>query len=106
MSLSFASVGRAHAGMAKAAMAHPILRLALGLITLVALAACQPSAGKIDEANPYAKLLPWNHNWKEIQKLPSGVEYIVIKKGDGKGAFPSPADKIKVHYDGRLAKSG
>ncbi len=91
---------------AKAGMAQPLLRLALGLLTVLALAACQPSVGKIDEADPYAKLLPWNHNWKEIQKLPSGVEYIVIKKGDAKGAYPSPADKIKVHYDGRLAKSG
>jgi FKBP-type peptidyl-prolyl cis-trans isomerase len=83
-----------------------MFRVLLAAFAALALAACQPSIGKIDEQDPFKSLHPWNHNWKEVQKLPSGVEYVVIHKGDGKGAFPSPADKVKVHYDGRQAKSG
>jgi FKBP-type peptidyl-prolyl cis-trans isomerase len=61
---------------------------------------------KIDPDDPWATLRPWNHGWKEVQKLPTGVEYVVIRKGDTKGLYPSPVDRVEVHYDGRLASDG
>ena len=86
-------------------MIRPILA-AMAAMAMLALAACQPSLKSIDQDDPWKSLHPWNHSWKEVQKLPSGVEYVIIRKGDGAGAFPSPADKVQVHYDGRYAKSG
>ena len=79
-----------------------MFRIVLAAITALALSACGPSA-KVDPAKPWDTLLPWNHSFSEIQKLPSGVEYIVLRKGDGKGPFPGPTDRVEVHYDGRLA---
>jgi peptidylprolyl isomerase len=82
-----------------------MIRYILAAMAALALAACQPSV-KINQDDPWASLYPWKHNWKDVHKLPSGVEYVVIRKGDGKGSFPSPADRVEVHYDGRFAKSG
>jgi FKBP-type peptidyl-prolyl cis-trans isomerase len=82
-----------------------MIRHLLAGLAVVLLAACQPSL-KIDPADPWKALHPWNHNWKEVQKLPDGVEYVVIRKGDGKGVFPNPIDQVEVHYEGRLAKNG
>jgi FKBP-type peptidyl-prolyl cis-trans isomerase len=82
-----------------------MVRYVLAAMAALMLAACQPKLA-IDEADPWKSLYPWHHNWKQVQKLPSGVEYVVIRKGDGKGAFPSAADKVEVHYDGRFATSG
>jgi FKBP-type peptidyl-prolyl cis-trans isomerase len=82
-----------------------MVRYIFAVMAAFVLASCQPAL-KIDQADPWKSLYPWKHNWKEVQKLPSGVEYVVIRKGDGKGAFPSPADKVEVNYDGRFAKSG
>src|SRR5689334_588380 len=80
-------------------------RFLLAAMMLLALAACQPSV-KFDPDDPWKALYPWRHNWKEVHKLPSGVEYIIVRKGDGKGSYPSPADQVEVHYDGRFAKTG
>ncbi len=41
-----------------------------------------------------------------MPEAPSGVEYVVISQGRREGRVPQPADKVKVHYDGRQAKSG
>lgn len=82
-----------------------MIRHLLAGLAVVLLSACQPSL-KIDPADPWKSLYPWNHNWKEVQKLPDGVEYVVIRKGDGKGVFPNPIDQVEVHYEGRLAKNG
>lgn len=82
-----------------------MFRIVLAAITALALSACGPSA-KVDPAKPWDTLLPWNHSFSEIQKLPSGVEYIVLRKGEGKGPFPGPTDQVEVNYDGRLAANG
>ena len=82
-----------------------MVRYVLAVMAALVLAACQPTL-KIDQADPWKSLYPWKHNWKEVQKLPSGVEYVVIRKGDAKGPSPSAADKVEVNYDGRFAKSG
>jgi FKBP-type peptidyl-prolyl cis-trans isomerase len=82
-----------------------MIRYLLAGLAMVLLAACQPAL-KINPEDPWASLHPWNHSWKEVQKLPNGVEYVVIRKGDGKGAFPNAIDQVEVQYEGRLAKNG
>lgn len=41
-----------------------------------------------------------NGKRKEVTTLPSGLQYEVIKKGEGK--TPAAADTVKVHYEGTL----
>jgi FKBP-type peptidyl-prolyl cis-trans isomerase len=82
-----------------------MIRIVLAAMAALALAACNPSV-KFDPAKPWDTLHPWQHNWAEIKRLPSGVEYIILKKGDGKSGYPSPADRVEVNYDGRFAQSG
>ncbi|HVY88469.1 MAG TPA: FKBP-type peptidyl-prolyl cis-trans isomerase [Hyphomonadaceae bacterium] len=83
-----------------------MFRLVIAAVAALAMAACSQSAGTVDAKDPWKTLYPWNHSWKEVHKLPDGVEYVIVRKGDGKSGFPSPADTVKVHYDGRFAKSG
>ncbi|HEY7799914.1 MAG TPA: FKBP-type peptidyl-prolyl cis-trans isomerase [Hyphomonadaceae bacterium] len=82
-----------------------MIRYLLAGLAVLLLAACQPAL-KINAEDPWASLHPWNHGWKEVQKLPNGVEYVIIRKGDGKGAFPNAIDQVEVQYEGRLAKNG
>ncbi len=82
-----------------------MIRIVLAAMAALALSACNPSV-KADPADPWKTLLPWNHSWAEVQKLPNGVEYIVLKKGDGKGDTPKAIDQVEVNYDGRLAENG
>ncbi len=71
------------------------------------LAACSPATPKIDANDPFKTLYPWDHNAKGVQKTENGVEYVVISKGkDPKAPHPSPADRVQVNYDGRLAATG
>lgn len=80
-------------------------RLILLAVAALVISSCGPSV-KADPADPWATLHPWNHNFAGIQKLPSGVEYIIVRKGDGKGPFPGPTDQVEVNYDGRIAATG
>jgi peptidylprolyl isomerase len=82
-----------------------MVRLCLAVFTAVFLAACQPSA-TINAEDPYQSLYPWKPDLKGVQTTDNGVQYIVIRKGDGKGEFPTAMDEVEVHYDGRLASSG
>jgi FKBP-type peptidyl-prolyl cis-trans isomerase len=82
-----------------------MFRFALAAVAALAVASCGPSV-KPDPADPWATLFPWNHNFAGIQKLPSGVEYIVVRKGDGKEAAPGATDRVEVMYEGRLAAQG
>lgn len=82
-----------------------MFRIVLAAVTALALSACGPSV-KVDPADPWASLHPWNHTAANVEKLPSGVEYIVVRKGDGKGPFPGPTDQVEVNYEGRLASTG
>lgn len=45
------------------------------------------------------KFLAENKNKKDVKTLPSGVQYKVIKAGNG--AMPSDTSMVKVHYEGR-----
>jgi FKBP-type peptidyl-prolyl cis-trans isomerase len=80
-------------------------RLVLAAVAALTISACSP-AGTVDAADPWAALQPWNHGRAGVEKLPSGVEYYVVRKGDGKGAVPGPRDMVEVKYEGRLADTG
>lgn len=73
----------------------------------LALAACSPAPAK-DAGDPSAMTspvdayLPWNPDAQGVQTLESGIQYIVVKEGPKDGPKPAPADRVRVHYDGRL----
>ena len=37
-----------------------------------------------------------------VIQLDSGLQYLVLEKGDGEGASPSATDQVRVHYHGTL----
>jgi FKBP-type peptidyl-prolyl cis-trans isomerase len=79
----------------------------IAVAVVVGLAACTPAAPAIDKNDPYKTLYPWKHDAKGVMKTENGVEYVVVSKGaDPKAPFPSPADRVEVNYDGRLAATG
>jgi len=94
------------AGHAAAAL---VLAIACGL-TLASCGKGEPASfapsARINEADPFASLRPWNSDWRQVKKAENGVEYIIIKKGDSKGPFPLPADQVEVTFDARLAETG
>ncbi|MCC8093954.1 MAG: FKBP-type peptidyl-prolyl cis-trans isomerase [Tannerellaceae bacterium] len=47
-----------------------------------------------------AEFLNINKNKAGIVELPSGLQYEILKKGDG--AIPTASDKVKCHYHGTL----
>merc|ERR1719192_3253030 len=48
-----------------------------------------------------ASWLTNNSHEEGVQTTDSGLQYIVLKEGDGVH-FPSASDKVKVHYEGTL----
>lgn len=42
-----------------------------------------------------------SNRWPNTVKTPSGLQYVVLKKGDGKG-FPKYGNPVTVHYTGTL----
>jgi peptidylprolyl isomerase len=59
-----------------------------------------------DEIAPFASLLPWNPNRRDVQSTPDGVQYVAIRRGDPGGRHPGPGDRVEVRYDARLAATG
>lgn len=59
-------------------------------------------AQKMGEVNEAAGKAFLDENGKrvEVKTLPSGLQYEVIKEGDG--AVPGPNDQVTVHYTGKL----
>lgn len=57
----------------------------------------QQYASVIEEGE---KFLADNAKRGEVTELPSGLQYEVIKEGNG--PKPSPQDKVTVHYEGKL----
>ncbi|REJ70162.1 MAG: FKBP-type peptidyl-prolyl cis-trans isomerase [Planctomycetota bacterium] len=37
-----------------------------------------------------------------VVTLPSGLQYKILREGDGEGASPKKTDRVRVHYQGRL----
>lgn len=80
-------------------------RLVLAFAAALSIAACSPG-GAVDAKDPLTALQPWDHSRAGVQKLPSGVEYYVVHKGDGKGPKPGPRDTLQAKYEGRNAATG
>lgn len=80
-------------------------RLVLAFVAALTISACSPG-GAVDTKDPLTALQPWNHSRAGVQKLPNGVEYYVVRKGDGKEASPAERDMVEVKYEGRLASNG
>jgi FKBP-type peptidyl-prolyl cis-trans isomerase len=80
-------------------------RLVLAFVAALTISACSPG-GAVDAKDPLTALQPWNHSRAGVEKLPNGVEYYVVRKGDAKEAAPGPKDMVEVKYEGRLAATG
>lgn len=72
---------------------------------LALIAACsggQKAPEDIDTV--FAQHLPWNPDAKGVQTDPdSGLQWVVIRQGDGKGVSPGVSDLVSVDYEGRTA---
>ena len=62
----------------------------------------EAAAAQMAEANAKAgeAFLAENGKRVEVKTLPSGLQYEVIKEGDG--AMPTADDQVEVHYTGKL----
>ena len=62
----------------------------------------EAAAAQMAEANAKAGEVFLTENGKrvEVKTLPSGLQYEVIKEGDG--AMPTADDQVEVHYTGKL----
>lgn len=69
-------------------------------ITLVT--ACSAKTESTDVSQVFEKHLPWNADAKGVQTDENGLQWIVIKEGEGKTS-PAPSDLVRVHYEGRTA---
>ena len=82
----------------------------LGDTTVMTTAMAQTVSSQKTEANRQAKIaaqtekgrafLAENAKKEGVICLPSGLQYKVLKQGDG--IVPQKTDKVKVHYEGRL----
>lgn len=48
---------------------------------------------------------PWNPARDDATVLPSGVSVIVLEKSANDGPMPSDGDRVRIHYEGRLAET-
>jgi peptidylprolyl isomerase len=80
-----------------------ILAVAAGA-ALALIAACSGgSKTPTDVDAVFEQHLPWNPDAKGVQTDESGLQWIVIREGDAKGATPAVSDLVRVNYEGRTA---
>jgi len=89
----------------------PALALALAAVCLPPACSSGPRGAAEprvlgEEIAPFASLLPWNPNRRDVQSTPDGVQYVAIRRGDPAGRHPGPGDQVEVQYDARLAATG
>ncbi len=68
---------------------------------LVLLAACTGQKEPTDVNEIFEAHLPWDADAKGVQSDENGIQWIVIREGDGKSPHPAPSDLVRVHYEGR-----
>ena len=71
---------------------------------LVLLAACTGQKEPTDVGKVFESHLPWNPDAEGVQSDANGLQWVVIREGDGKGASPTASDLVRVHYEGRTAQ--
>jgi len=75
---------------------------------VLALAACQPKAGKDAAAVPTEQsaaskaFMEKTAKQADVKALPSGLAYKVVRSGPATGLKPQLTDEVKVHYEGKL----
>lgn len=64
-----------------------------------------PASSGTEDVMPAAfkKHLPWKADGKDVKDGPMGLQYVVLKEGKTEGRKPVATDRVKVHYEGRLA---
>ena len=84
------------------------------IVAALALAACQPKAGK-EASAPGAPAQPSEASKAFMAKvakepgvkvLPSGLAYRIVRSGPETGLKPQLTDEVKVHYEGKLEEIG
>ncbi len=50
----------------------------------------------------WEKYTPWTPEAEEVQTTESGLQYVVLRKGDPDSETPGPRDQVSVFYEGRL----
>jgi len=80
-----------------------IRTFAAALAALSLIAGCTAKNEPVDTDKAFEAHLPWNPDASGVQKDESGLQWVVLKKGDGKTS-PSATDLVRVHYEGRTAK--
>ncbi|MDR3507784.1 MAG: FKBP-type peptidyl-prolyl cis-trans isomerase [Caulobacteraceae bacterium] len=77
------------------------LLVALGLV--IGLTACAPhSKAAQDNLQASNSFLATNAKQPGVVTLPDGLQYKIVTSGPADGPHPSPADEVKVHYEGKL----
>jgi len=54
----------------------------------------------------FAPHIPWDPDRESVVRTESGLEYIIVERGDDGGLSPEARDTVEVHYEGRLARNG
>ncbi len=76
------------------------------LLTLAAagltLAACGPSKKAKENQAAADAFMAENAKQAGVVTLPQGLQYKVVRDGPPGGQHPTPADEVKVHYEGKL----
>ena len=49
---------------------------------------------------------PWGKSDENVQKTPSGLQYVIIESGPEDGLAPGLTDMVIVHYEGRFDETG
>ena len=80
-----------------------IRTFAAALAALSLIAGCTAKNEPVDTDKAFAAHLPWKPDAPGVQKDESGLQWVVLKKGDGKTS-PGATDLVRVHYEGRTAE--
>lgn len=54
----------------------------------------------------WATYTPWNSDLPDVVKTGTGLEYVILARGDAAGAHPQGSDRVVVFYEGRFDETG
>lgn len=83
-------------------MLRRALLLTLAAVGGLTLAACGPSKKAQENLTIADEFMAKNAKAPGVVTLPQGLQYKVVREGPPGGLHPTPADEVKVHYEGKL----